>query len=57
MTPEEEKRIIDRSRVDDGIFDMQNVQSFYPGTKIKNGVDTGEPCLGCWCDEKEVQKD
>jgi hypothetical protein len=53
MTPEEEKRIIDRSRVDDGIFDMQNVQSFYPGTKIKNGVDTGEPCLVVGVTKKE----
>jgi len=45
MNSNQEKDIINRSRVDDEIFEKKNVQSFYAGTKIKNGVDTGEPCI------------
>jgi hypothetical protein len=45
VNQEQEKEILRRARVSDSLFDLNNVQSFYPGTKIKNGVDTGEPCL------------
>jgi hypothetical protein len=46
MNSETEKQIIERSGVDQSnILEMQNVQSYYPGTKVSNGVDTGEECM------------
>ena len=53
MKPEEEKEIIRLAGLKDGIFDLKNVQSFYPGTKVKNGVDTGEPCMIIGVTKKE----
>ena len=53
MNQDQEKQIIERSGIEDGIFDLKNVQSFYPGTKIKNGVDTGEPCMVIGVTKKE----
>ena len=45
MNPAEEREILSRASVDDSLFAKKNVQSYYPGTKVSNGVDTGEPCL------------
>tara|TARA_B110000495_G_C22992266_1_gene584515 strand:- start:175 stop:1503 length:1329 start_codon:yes stop_codon:yes gene_type:complete len=53
MKPEEEKQIIKQAGLEDEIFRLKNVQSFYPGTKIKNGVDTGEPCMIIGVTKKE----
>ena len=53
MNEDFEKTILDRAKVDDSIFDMKNVQSFYPGTKVSKGKDTGTPCIVIGVKRKE----
>jgi len=53
VNDEQEKTVLDKAKVDDSIFDMRNVQSFYPGTKVVNGEDTGEPCIVVGVKKKE----